>query len=59
MTINKTVTIKLTENEIKSIIADYLISKGYAVDCNSICMSYNTNLLGIGKYITATANIKE
>lgn len=48
MKINKKLTISLSENDVKAIIADYLSKEGYNVSDNDVQLSVGTQWVGYG-----------
>ena len=48
MEIKKNITIKLSENDVKEIIADYLNREGYTVTADNVSLSVGTRCEGFG-----------
>lgn len=48
MEIKKNITIELSENDVKEIIADYLKREGYAVTVNDVSLSAGSRIEGYG-----------
>lgn len=48
MEIKKNITIELSENDVKEIIADYLKREGYAVKSDDVSFSIGTRCEGYG-----------
>lgn len=48
MEIKKNITIKLSENDVKEIIADYLSKDGYDVAADDVRLSVGSRLEGFG-----------
>lgn len=52
MNIKKNITIELSENDVKEIIADYLNREGYGVTVDDVSLSVGSRIegFGIGEY---------
>ena len=48
MDISKKVTITLSENDVKEIVAEYLTHKGYRVDPDNVTLNVGTTTRGYG-----------
>ena len=48
MNIIKNITIEFGEDDVKQIVAEYLLSKGYDVEPSDISFRVGSNLVGIG-----------
>ena len=48
MDINKKITITLSENDVKEIVAEYLTSNGYRVDSDDVSLNVIRTTVGYG-----------
>ena len=48
MNIEKKITISLSEDDVKNIVADYLVKEGYKVTSKDVNLSVKTKLEGYG-----------